>query len=72
MNKNDDLVVKMLNEFFSRDEVPGSVKSVIEKAIRIELQQLHYNKPRTRGEIYEFIDAEARRQMIIENKTAED
>ena len=72
MNKNDDLVVKILNEFFNRDEITGAVKSVIEKSIQIELHKLHHDKPRVRGEIYEFIDAEARLLIIRENSDSQE
>lgn len=63
MNKNDELVVKLLNEFFSKEGVSGHVKSVLEKSFRIEIVNLHKDKPRVRQEIYNFVDAEARLKL---------
>ena len=67
MNKSDELVVKLVNEFFAQEDVGGDVKSVLEKAIRLELMNLHFDKPKVSTDIYHIIDAEVTLAIINDN-----
>jgi hypothetical protein len=71
MMNPDDLVVKLVKEFFTKEDVEGDVKSVLEKCIRLELLNLHLDKPRIVTDMYHIIDAETTLRIIREQNAEE-
>ncbi len=71
MTQNEDYIVELLNDFFKDDEISGSVKKVLEGAIRLEIKKLHVEKARINTDIYNLLDAEATYLFINEQKNKE-